>query len=388
MAKRRAASGSGTVFRYRGKWRLQLSVKMPDGTVKRVTRDAARQSDLTVIREQLLAEARSPLVAECPTTVSQWLAEWLANGRGSWAKSTTATYRHAVDHWIKPRIGSVRIASLTTAIVRELLGQVEAEGGGLRTRKLVRETLMSACNAAVKEDRIAVNPVSRIPVPKGDRVAEICPFTDDEVRKIIEASRDSRYHAAVVLGLTLGLRGGEVAGLRKEHVDIKGRTVRIQEQIVDVWGEQSRTDPKTPHSRRTLQLPQVAVDALIAHERLMLAEGKADRDVLFPGRAGTPIRRGNFAARFWLPLLDQLGIARRGFHHCRHTFATFQLRNRVPLLTVSRMLGHSSPEVTLRFYAHYVPGDQRLAVDAVDAMLAGADPHCYQTATTRTSKSS
>jgi hypothetical protein len=89
---------------------------------------------------------------------------------------------------------------------------------------------------------------------------------------LLEAARDSRLNAYVVLSLTVGIRTEEARELRWDHVDLGGdpKAVRPEPPSVAVWRSvRHGGDPKTAMSRRTLALPRTAVQAL----REMSADG-------------------------------------------------------------------------------------------------------------------
>lgn len=384
---RKQPNGAGSLFRYRGGWRLQITITGPDGEPQRITRSAKKQSDLIAIRDRLIEEARAPKVAECTHTLSQWLYEWLDAGKSRWRRSTQNMHRHAVEHWIVGRGGEMRLSRLTIRDVRLLMEKVAADGAGVRTQQIVRSVLINALNLAVQESLIAANPALKVAKPKAARKPELVPFTEQEVNEILARSRGHWYHAPIAFALTMGLRFGEIAGLRRAHVDLERRTIRIEEQVVYLSGVRERTEPKTATSKRTLDMPEAAFRALMEHEGLMLRKGLTAREELFPSPQGGPLNRTNFCARAWRKAVAAAGAEPRGFHHTRHTFATLSLRRGVPLHVVSRYLGHSSPEITLRVYAHWLPDDQRLAVDAINA-ITGDSSGCYHVATTSARHSS
>jgi integrase len=378
---RKQPNGAGSLFRFRGGWRLQITIIGPDGEPQRITRSAKKQADLIAIRDRLVEEARAPKVVECTHTLSQWLCEWLEAGKSRWRRNTQAIHRHVVEHWIVGRGGDIRLSRLTIRDVRHLMEKVAADGAGVRTQQHVRSALVSALNLAVQESLIAANPALKVAKPKATRKPEIVPFTEQEVNEILAASRGHWFHAPIAFALTMGLRFGEIAGLRRQHVDIDRRTIRIEEQLVYLSGVHERTEPKTATSKRTLDMPEAAYRALVEHESIMLRKGMLAREELFPSAEGGPLNRTNFCARSWRKAVAAAGADPRGFHHTRHTFATLSLRRGVPLHVVARYLGHSSPEITLRVYAHWLPDDQRLAVDAINA-ITGDSSGCYHVATT------
>jgi integrase len=363
-------NGEGSIFRYGKKWRASISVIGPDGTRIRKTKTCATRADAVAELEQLRVTARTPVPEDDPTTVSQWLTRWLEIGKANWAANTHAQQESIVRNWVVDAIGAVRLTRLSADDVRMMLAKAKSERGAKpRTLQLMRGVLLTALNVAVDDGRIPLNPVAKVKKPSSDSDA-VRPFTEQEVATILRETKGGRYHAAYALGLTMGMRIGEVLGLRAAHLDLEAGTIRIEEQLVDLKGQVARSKPKTKHSRRTVQLTATAREALIAHQEIMSREANLDSDFLFPARRGGPTRRTNFARRYWNSLLRRLKIDHRGFHHCRHTFATLALRDGVPVTVVSAILGHASPDITYRVYSHFMPGDQALAVAAMDAIVS------------------
>jgi integrase len=58
-------------------------------------------------------------------------------------------------------------------------------------------------------------------------------------------------------------------------------------------------------------------------------------------------------------------------HDVRHTYATVALQAGVPVKVVSERLGHASIAVTLRIYAHVLPGMDRDAANTVAGVILG-----------------
>lgn len=369
MAGKRG-NGEGSIFRYGKKWRASISVIGPDGKRVRKTKTCATRADAVAELNLLRAAANTPVHAEDPTTVGQWLSRWLEIGKTNWAANTYAQQESIVRNWVMDSIGAIRLARLTADDVRMMLAKAKSEDGAkVRTLQLMRAVLLTALNVAVDDGRIPLNPVAKVKKPTTESEA-IRPFTEQEVATILRETKGGRYHAAYALGLTMGVRIGEILGLRAIHLDLNAGTVRIEEQLIDLKGRVSRGKPKTKRSRRTVHLTATAKEALKAHAQILNAEGNADSEYLFPARRGGPTRRTNFARRYWKSLLRRLKIDHRGFHHCRHTFATLALRDGVPVTVVSAILGHSSPDITYRVYSHFMPGDQALAVAAMDAIVS------------------
>ncbi len=114
----------------------------------------------------------------------------------------------------------------------------------------------------------------RVPAP------EIRPFSRDEAKRFLEANESDRYHALYVLGLTFGMRLGEIGGLFWSDPDLERRTLHVQRSLITGYG-QTFEPPKTPNSRRNVVLTKTATEALLRHRERQAAEGfPVDGEVL------------------------------------------------------------------------------------------------------------
>jgi integrase len=108
--------------------------------------------------------------------------------------------------------------------------------------------------------------------------------------------------------------------------------------------------------------------------------------VVFTAPGGGYLRRPNLAQRFFQPTLERAGLPRFKFHELRHTCATLLLMAGVPVKVVSERLGHTSVQVTLKVYAHVLPGMQKYAAEKMDGLLAGALKAAREAATAEPSQ--
>ncbi len=144
----------------------------------------------------------------------------------------------------------------------------------------------------------------------------------------------------------------------------------MRRQLSERKSELSFRELKTRSSRRPIDLPALAVDALAAHRRRMAAVPHPTA-LVFTDTAGGPIRRGNLVRRSFHPLLRRAGLDRIRFHDLRHTAATLLLRQGVHPKVVQERLGHAQISLTLDTYSHAVPSMQRDAAERLDALLGG-----------------
>ncbi|WP_235001027.1 site-specific integrase [Marinactinospora thermotolerans] len=170
-----------------------------------------------------------------------------------------------------------------------------------------------------------------------------------------------------VLALCLGLRRGELLGLRWRDVNLETGRLEVVDTLQRVGGRLLLVPPKTEDSARTVPLPSLCVAALWEHRKRQLAERSAagpawrDHDLVFPSRRGTPLEPGNLR-RSWHPLRSAAGLDGVRFHDLRHTCVTLLLNLETPPQVVREIVGHSDIGVTMTIYAHASLDDRRRAL--------------------------
>ena len=126
-----------------------------------------------------------------------------------------------------------------------------------------------------------------------------------------------------------------------------------------------------------MTLPDSVVDVLREHRRqqrelhLALGLGKLpDDSLVFPGAEGRPQSPRDLST-LWTLAADRLGLGAVTFHGLRHTHASQLIDAGVDIVTISRRLGHATPNVTLAIYAHLFRKSDDKAAQAINAALAG-----------------
>ncbi|HUP15929.1 MAG TPA: site-specific integrase [Acidimicrobiia bacterium] len=175
------------------------------------------------------------------------------------------------------------------------------------------------------------------------------------------------------LGAVLGLRWGEVAGLRVGYVDVLRKTVTIAEQVTR--GKRGAGDirpPKSAAARRTISIPSELADELSAHMKSMGLTGADPDELLFPNNDGRPLGYSNWRGRVWEPAAEAVGMAGLNFHDLRRTNATVMVAEGVDVKTAQARLGHSDPRLTLAIYAQATTEGDRSAAAKLGARLMGS----------------
>ena len=348
----------GSVFRRKdGKWCGKW--KDASGQWKylyRKTKAEAKQA----LREALKDRDDNIIPAE-KMTLADALQQWLEGAEGTISKRTYMNREALVRiHVQLHAIGSTRLCKLTgehlRGFYREKLCTLAPSSVGQ-----LHNAINTACKEQVRARTVRSNPAADVKPPRNHNCSrDKGVLTSQQVQSLLETVRGSKYETVKVLGATCALRVGEALALRWEDVDLTAGTVSIRHTL---W-KGKLYPPKTPQSRRTLKLPERALEALRRHA------GQRKEGYLLQTRNGTPVAPENFWCCGWKPALMAAGLDETlTFHQLRHGAASLLLNQNVPVPVVSKYLGHANPGITMKVYAHMIDGTSGIAADGIDAAL-------------------
>jgi integrase len=229
---------------------------------------------------------------------------------------------------------------------------------------------------ALKNDLIAKNVAVSQQPPRGEG-REVVILTDGEVKALLPTLEGRAMYVPVVTALFTGLRRGELLALRWANVDLDAKVIRVREALEETESAIRVKPPKTRKGLRDVTLPDLVVDTLRKHrqrqleQRLALGLGKPQDDALvFPRPDGSLQSPKDFSTA-WGVVAERIGLGAVTFHALRHTRASQLIDAGVDIVTISRRLGHASPNVTLGIYAHLFRKSDDKAAQAINAALAG-----------------
>lgn len=362
-------------------------------------------------------------------TVGEYFDEWLetVDVRGS----TKDTYIWAVNI-LKKSFGEIPLHQLSAdPIDRHFIGQRKEREKGLRLEKLRQKkeaeaiqngekltpelrkkikvlstksiryqynVLNIALNTAVKKRKIPWNPCAAIYPPE---VEEYKPkvYNEEQIQAAIMGARNTKLFLPVVLGLTCGMRRGEICGLRWQDVDLDSQELHIhfsldrvealEEQLKEsveetpsdsdakkrkIKTELDLLPVKTHRSERPIKLPEIAVTALrIEKAKQEAFKNKADslyvdRDFCWAWEDGRP-HDPDYLYKEFKKLMKKIGLPVIRTHDMRHSHATYLRDNEVDMHTISERLGHFSSSFTHKEYAHPTAKTQNKAANTMDALF-------------------
>ncbi|TAM68291.1 site-specific integrase [Mycobacterium sp.] len=391
MAKRRANSQGNVYQRPNGRWEARLRYRDPDtGEQKRVSVYGATQkaalAELDKVRDRL-KEGQPP--RDATTTLAQWMTHWRATtlAASDRKQATRELYANLSRKHIEGApIGRVRLDRLRPSDVEKLVLDMRSQmKPGERTddnpnpdpvRALSDSTIRSTytvlragLDGAVRDGLLAKNPAAAVKRPGVER-QEAHHLDRDNVVKLLDAARGSRYHPALVLIASTGLRRGEAAALRWEHVDLGARSLRVAATVARVDGKLMTTPPKTERSRRAVPLSVPVVEMLRAHrarqkrERLQAGNQWRENGLVFATEFGTQVDPRNLL-RTIQAAAKKAGLQDVDVHTLRHSAASAWLEGGVHIKAVADLLGHSSISITGDIYGHAEDATARAAVDGL-----------------------
>lgn len=247
-----------------------------------------------------------------------------------------------------------------------------------RSARLVqyqRTILRCALNQAVKWNLVARNVAALVDPPRYSK-PEVVPLNPDEVNKFLEVIKGDPLETVFHVALSLGLREGEVLGLRWRDIDLDERIARIRVSLQRIDKKLQLVELKTERSRRALPIPENVFSSLRAHrtrqlkDKMQAGEEWQENGLAFTTSRGTPLSARNVIRRFHR-LLGDAKLPRHRFHDLRHSCASFLLSKNIPARTVMDILGHSNISLTMNTYSHVMPEMLRDAAKAMNALMGG-----------------
>lgn len=311
-------------------------------------------------------------------TIAQVLEQWLESECTGLRPKTIESYTYSTNHVIK-RIGGKRAQALEAKDVNALKVVLMRETSDRVAYKAL-QALRQALGWATRIELVQRNVALLVDLPTYQPDEGIA-LSHEQARHFLLSAEDATYSPLWLLYLCTGFRRGEGLGLTWRDVDFNRHTIRARQSVVitKVQGKAVPTiaDLKTRSARRVIDVDPYCMEALAQHhERLSQIRQRArvwrDHDLVFSSGHGTVLNPNN-VLRTFAQICASSGMPEGlTIHSLRHTHATHLVLAGVPIVEVSRRLGHAKPDVTLNKYSHLMPGYIGSATKAVEAALYDA----------------
>ena len=341
----------------RGRWRYRKTINLPGGRKERIsgtpilnTKMAAENSEREHIQRLLSSPATPPAPPKEVPTFAKFAEEFMATySEANNKPSEVQSKRTILKCHLLPAFGGKKLDVIQQ---REIEAYKSAKLKSDLAPKTVNNhlTILRRILSLAAEWGLLTHtpPVKwlKTPEPEFD-------FLDFDEAVRLERGAKGEWAAMITVGLTTGLRLGELLALRWEDVDlVRGRLLVRRAVARGVIG--------TPKSGKSREIPlNEKAAAALKRQRHLRGE------LVFCDDAGRMLRKGSCKWPLW-SACKRAGLRRIGWHALRHTFASHLVMRRAPLKAVQELLGHSTIEMTMR-YSHLSPDVRKDAVRLLDA---------------------
>ena len=330
MPKRRA-NGEGNIRKRKdGRWEGRYTVGHDPETGKAIIKNVLGKTQAAV-KEKLKKAIEENVGIDYGRartyTVGTWLEVWMENyAKVKLRPSTFKTSQGFLKNHIKPQIGSIPLADLTSLDLQRFykhlldggrVDRIEAKkkpkGLAPKTVRNINQMIGSAYNLAIEQHLVTKNPTQGCALPKVEH-KEIKTLTSDQLSTFFQEARDSGVYELYYLDLATGLRRGELLGLKWADVDLDRGVLKIQRAISRQNGKVVEAPLKTKNAYRTLPLSADAIDVLKAQKNKV-----GSSEWVFPSPTEGPMSPDS-VLHMLQRVLKRAGLPRIRFHDLRHPY--------------------------------------------------------------------
>lgn len=304
-----------------------------------------------------------------------WLDEWLTNYiKPSSKDKTYKRYVNVATKHLVPKLGHYELTDITPLVVQRYITEL-LQSGNLKNGKGLSPNSVNSMIVVIQGSMEMAFVLGMTPRYEMDKLKrpkavekEVEVFSPNEQKKIeVAVMSDKRSKMkGVMLCLYTGLRIGELLALEWTDVDFSRMEITVSKTCHDGTDENGKytriiETPKTENSRRVIPFPRQLLP--------MLREMKKDSTspYVISGKAAVLSVR-SYQRSFEL-LQRKLGIERRGFHALRHTFATRAIECGMDVKSLSEILGHKNPTITLKRYVHSLMEHKRELMNKLGKLI-------------------
>lgn len=369
MAGKRGNGEGGISRRKDGRWEGRYHVDTPEGRKRKTLYGKTRKEVAGKLAKVISEKDKPQRVVAKNVAFHEFLKQYEDTAKLTMKRRSFETYEDIARLHLLPAFGGMKMRNLRREHVQKLYSEKRDLGLSAARVRRIHGVLSSILAHAVRWRVVEHNVCKEVSPPRVP-APEIRPFDGEEARRFLEAAREDRYYPLYVLGISTGMRIGELGGLFWSDLDLSSRTVRVQRALITGKEGQTFEAPKTVNSRRTIGLTRLAVEAIKDHRVSQRREGFSveGSSLVFTNTIGGPINPSHLFCRSFKPILKLAGLPKTTLHAAtRHTFCCLALCQGVNAKSVSLAMGHGSVAFTLQKYASFIPnyGDTANRLDDV-----------------------
>lgn len=356
-----------------GRWLVRWYLGRVDGKRRygsRVVHGTKRQAQ-RALRETLARQDRGHAVPSPSNqpTLREYVDRWQrGNAAATLRARTLRGYLASLERHVFPKVGAIRLDSVTSALIEAEVVAPLRKKGHLRAARLAVAALSRVYRSALKDSTLGLssNPCRGVEFGKETR-RESMPLDASERARFREAIGGTEHESLWLLMMLTGLGPGEALGLGWEHVDLTQGHLRVA-RTLDCKSRELVAGTKRESRKRVV--PLVPELRGVLRERWLVA-GRPDQGLLFANSVGEPLDLDNLRRHSFTTAKKRAGIERPfRIYDLRHGFATAGLQKGLDVKTVADLMGHSSVRTTLDVYQHVSDERKREAIALIAEELS------------------
>lgn len=363
-------------------WQIAIELGMDEnGNRKRMyksTNGTKKEAEKIMIK--LISELEEgTLVQESSMTVATYLRNWLKTYvEINLSPTSIDGYRDNIEKYIIPHIGNIPLQKLSPLHLQDMYLKLSENGkinrkGGLAPRSIryIHMNLSKALREAVKMQIIKRNVATMVTIPKV-KTYRAAVYNEQEIISLLNIAKGTDMEVPITLAATLGLRRGEILGLKWSDINFHECRLIINNNLVSTSEGAVLKTPKTESSHRTIEISDSIVTMLKKHliwqkeNKIKLGRDYCDNSLVCCYPDGNLINPKVFSKKF-TRFLERNNLKNIRFHDLRHSNATLMLEYGIPAKVASERLGHSSISVTLDIYSHVTSKMQKDVADKIES---------------------
>lgn len=342
-----------------GTWRVRIDVGYKlDGTRSIASKNFKTKREAIAYEALMREKVRSDVVIRDKMRLDDYVLEWyLPDIAPRVRHSTLVVYKADLRRRILPMLAGCYISDITSADIQRMIDACSTPKLAKRAREVLRQVLNHAKAHDFVHDNAACG-TFKIPPPNvypdEHNGTWLTSFT--MIDAYLDKLKGTPHYVPALLGLSLGLRKGEIFALDWEDVDFSRRLVHVRHTYVREDSGYKLMPPKTRESVRSIPIRERLYIELQELKAAQNAKYKAARGAIVVNRYGNR-RSPEKASETWHHYAASHDIEYVSYLNMRHSFATSCLNAGIDVTKVSKLLGHTSITTTVKRYVRFKPDD-------------------------------
>ncbi len=299
-------------------------------------------------------------------TFEEWAKLFLASQKSKLSEAEVNVKKARIEYFYS-YIGNIPLKSIKVYQIENALDELSKENpvtgkpSAQNTVSRYRQCASQVFKFAIKNRAIDFNPALFAEMPKNNIKKERRALTEAERNNIINLKTGHRAKRAAMIAMLAGLRRGEITALTWNDIDFENKTITVNKSY-DFRAKELKL-PKTAAGIRVVPMPESLSEFLKTENKTSIYVCTSQKNKMLTENAWNKMLES-----FLVELECEYGSSGRkkhneptkliltiepfGWHDLRHTYATLLFEAGVDVLTAQYLLGHASPDTTMKIYTH------------------------------------